>query len=213
MWGGQINYIGLWIWDRVLLPPSRASVRLPFLHRALSKNEVPPVPIHPNKSTQHHLRPVYQPSQKSTHISLILELYGRQVRHCKLPRLCLDNVNEAESMLLQLFSSRHWCKVWVCANYPVRVIPWHHKLLQKFFTMREIVSVIFLLFLILRKLHNPEPHRNPWPPACIILYLWPILCLPIYCHIHWQTQIDSMTALSVPLWYGLISTYDILRRE
>ena len=60
---GQIKHIGLCIWCRVLLHPSRASVCPPFLHQSPSKNEVPPVPIHPNKSTQHRLRSVYRPSK------------------------------------------------------------------------------------------------------------------------------------------------------
>ena len=198
---------------QVLLPQSRASVRPPFLHLSPSKNEVPPVQIHRNKSIQHQIFPVYWPSQQSTNISPILELYVRQVRHWKFLRFCLDNANKAESILPQLFSSRHWCEVWVCANDPVRVSLWHHKLLQHFCTMREIVSVILLIFLILRRLHNPEQHHNPWPPACSILDLRPILRLPVYCHIHWKTQIDPMTTLSVLPWYGLISTYEIRRRE
>ena len=107
LWDGQLNHIWFCIGDRVLLPPSWASVQLSFLHRSPSKNEVPPVPIHPNKITQHRLHPINQPSQQSTHISPILELYVRQVRHQKLPRCCLDNANEAESVLPQFFSRRH----------------------------------------------------------------------------------------------------------
>ena len=80
LWGGQLNHIGICIWGRLLLPPSRASVRPPFPHQCPSKNEVTAVPIHPNKSTQHRLCPVYRPSQKSTHISPIIELYVRQVK-------------------------------------------------------------------------------------------------------------------------------------
>ena len=105
------------------------------------------------------------------------------------------------------------CKVWVCTNYPIRVSPWHHKLLQNFCTMREIVSVILLILLILWIFHNPEPHHNTWPPACRIMYLCPIIWLPVYYHIHWKTQIDPMNILSVPSWYGLISTYEIQRIE
>ena len=107
MWVFQLNHIGLCIWVRVLLPPSRASVLPPFLHQPPSKNEVPHVLIHPNKITQRRLCPVYQPSQKSTHISTIIELYVRQVCHHKFPRCCLDNYNEAEFMLQQFFRSRH----------------------------------------------------------------------------------------------------------
>ena len=43
--------------------------------------------------------------------------------------------------------------------------------------------------------------------------LLPILRLPVYCHIHWKTQIDPMTTLSVPPRYGLSSTEDIQRIE
>ena len=136
LWDVQLNYIGLCIRGRVLLPPLHASVRPPFLRRPPNKNEVPPVPIHPNKSTQHRLCTVYRPSQKilisprlwnsildryaivnlrvaflasqkSTHISPIMEFYVRQVRHRKLPRCCLDKSNKVEFMLLQFFSSRH----------------------------------------------------------------------------------------------------------
>ena len=103
----QLNHIGICIWCRVILPPSHTSVLPPFLRQFPSKNEVPPVPIHPNKSTQHCIRPVYRPSQQSTHISPITELYVRQVHDQKLPRCCIDNTNEAESMLPQFFSSRH----------------------------------------------------------------------------------------------------------
>ena len=81
------------------------------------------------------------------------------------------------------------------------------------FTMREIVFIIFLLFLILCILNNPEPHHNSQPPACIIMYLHPILRLPVPCHIYRKTQIGPMTTLSVPPQYGLISTYDIQIRE
>ena len=80
---GHINHIGLCIWGRVLLPPLHASVCLPFIHITPSKNEAPPVPIHIKIITQHRIRPVYQPSQQSTHISRILELYVRQVRNWK----------------------------------------------------------------------------------------------------------------------------------
>ena len=107
LWGGHLKHIGLCIWVRFLLPPSHVSVRLPFLHQYPSKNKVLHVLIHPNKSTQHRRCPVYRPSQQSTHISTILELYVRQVRQRKLPRFCLDNANEAESMLPQFFSSSH----------------------------------------------------------------------------------------------------------
>ena len=107
MWDGQLNHIGICIWGRVILPPLHESVRPPFLHKSPSKNEVTPVTIHPNKSTQPWLCPFYRPSQQSTHISPILELCVRQVRHQKLTRFCFDNGNEAESMLPQLFSIRH----------------------------------------------------------------------------------------------------------
>ena len=107
LWGGQLNHIGLCIWVKVLFTLSRASVRPPFPHQGPSKNEVTAVPIYPNKSTQNRLRPVYRPCQKSTHISPIIELYVRQVRHFKLPLCWLDNSKEAESTLPQLFSSRH----------------------------------------------------------------------------------------------------------
>ena len=136
LWNGQLSHIGICIWGSVLFPLSRASVWMPLLHWYPSKNELTPVLIHLNKSTQHHIRPIYRPGQQSTHISLILKLYVRQVRHRKLPRCCLDNANEAESMLPQLFSSSHWCKVWFYANDPVRVSPWNHKFLQHFFTIR-----------------------------------------------------------------------------
>ena len=156
---------------------------------------------------------MYQPSQQSTHISPILELYVRQVCHQKFPRFCLDNVNEAESMLPQLFSSMHWWEVWVCANDLVRVSPWHHKFLQHFCTMMEIVSIILLLFLIFCRLQYSDPHHNSWPTACRILDLWPIPRLLVYCHIHWKTQIDPMTTLSIPPIYGLIITHETRRRE
>ena len=85
LWVDQLNNIGLCIWGRVLLYPSHESVRPPFTHQHPSKNEVTAVPIHPKKITQHRLRPVYRPSQKSTHISPFIALYVRQVRHRKLP--------------------------------------------------------------------------------------------------------------------------------
>ena len=69
MWDGQLNHIGICIWVRILLPPSHASLQPPFLHQSPSKNEVPPVLIHPHKSTQH------RPSQQSIHISPVLEIY------------------------------------------------------------------------------------------------------------------------------------------
>ena len=197
----------------VLLHPSRASVRRPFLHWSPSKNEVPPVPIHPNKSTQHRLCFVYRPSQQSTHISPILELFVRQVRDRKFPHFCIDNANEAESMITQLFSSRHWCKVWFCTNNPVRVSPWHQNFLQHFYTMKEIVFVVLLLLHILCRLNNTELQHNPRPPAFIILDFRHILWIPVHCHIHWQTKIDPITTLSLPARYGIIITYDIRRRE
>ena len=187
IWDSQLNHIGICIWGRVLLPPSHASVRQPFLRQPPSKNEVPPVTIHPNKSTQHRICPVYRHSQQSTNISPILELYVRQVRHRKFPCCCLNNANEAESIIPQLFSSRHWCKVWVCVNDIVRVSPLHHKFLQYFCNMREIVLIIFLIFLIPCILNNTDPHHNPRPPACIIMDLRPIPWIPVHCHIHWQT--------------------------
>ena len=144
---------------------------------------------------------------------MILELYIRQVRHRKFPRFRLDNANETESVIPQSFSIRHWCKVWVCTNGPVRVSPWYHNSLPHFCAMGEIVFIIFLIFLISCRLNNPEPHHNPWPPACSILYHFPILQLPIHCHIHCQNQIDPMTTLTIPPRYILISTYDIRRRE
>ena len=213
MWGGRLNHIGICIWVRLLLPPSHTSVRPPFLHRAPSKNEVPHVLIHLNKSTQHRICHVYLPSQQSANISPIMELYVWQVHHWKLPRCCLDTTNETESILTQLFSSRHGCKVWVYANDPVRVIPWHPNSLKHFCTMRDILFIVFLLFLITCRLNNPEPHNNPWPPVCIILDLWPILWIIFHCHIHRQTQIDPMTTLYLPPRYGIISTYEIRRVE
>ena len=107
LWDGQINRIGICTWVRVLFTPLRASVRPPFLRRYPSKNEVLHVPIRPNRSTQHWLCPVYRRSQKSTHISSILEFYVRQVRRQNFPGCCIDNANEADSMLPRLFSSRH----------------------------------------------------------------------------------------------------------
>ena len=76
-----------------------------------------------------------------------------------------------------------------------------------------IVFAIFLLFLILCRLNNPEPHHKPWPPACRIMDLCPILQLPAHCYIHRKTQMDPMTTLSVPPRYGTIITYEIRRRE
>ena len=107
MWGGHLNHIGICIWGRVLCHPSHASARPPFNHQSPSKNEVTAVPIHPNKSTKYRLCPVYRPSQKSTHISPVIELYVRQVSHCTLPRCYLDNAKEAESTLPKFFSIRH----------------------------------------------------------------------------------------------------------
>ena len=124
IWDCQIKHIRICNWGRVLLLPPHTSVRPPFLNLSPSKNEVPPIPIHPNKITQHRILPVYWPSQQSTHISLILWLYVRHVGHRKLPRCCLDNANKMESMLPKIFNSRQWCEVWVCANDPVRVGPW-----------------------------------------------------------------------------------------
>ena len=65
----------------------------------------------------------------------------------------------------------------------------------------------------LAELTNYKPHHNPQLPACRILDLLPILRLPDHCHIHCQTQIDLMTTMSIPPWYGLIRTYEIRRRE
>ena len=50
LWYGQLNHIGFYIWSRLILPPSRVSVRPPFLHWASSKDEVPHVLIHPKKA-------------------------------------------------------------------------------------------------------------------------------------------------------------------
>ena len=116
LWDVQLNHIGIYIWGRFILPPYQVIVRTLFLHLPSSKNEVPPVPFHPNKSTQHRLHPVYRPIQQYTHISPFLELYVRQVRHQIFPCCRINNANEMETMLPQLFSSRHWWKVWVCAN-------------------------------------------------------------------------------------------------
>ena len=116
-------------------------------------------------------------------------------------------------MLPKCFISRHWCKVWSCENYPVRVSPWHQKFFQNLCTMREILFIIFLISLIPCRLHNPEPHHNPRLPVCRTLYLRPILRIPYHCHIYQQPQMDPMTTLSLPPWYGLISTYEIRRRE
>ena len=77
--------------------------------------------------------------------------------------------------------------------------------------MRDIFFIILLLFLIPFKLNNPEPHKNPRPPACSILDIRPIIWIPVHCHIHWQTQIYPMTTLSIPPQYGL--KYEIRRRE
>ena len=116
-------------------------------------------------------------------------------------------------MIPQLFSIRHWWKLWFCTNNPIRVIPWHHNFLQHFCTMIEIIFIIFLLLLIPWRLNNTEPYHNPRPTACRILGLHPILLIHVHFRIHWQTQIDPMTSLSVPLQYGLISTYEIRGRE
>ena len=79
--------------------------------------------------------------------------------------------------------------------------------------MRDIVIVIFLLFIIPCILNNPDTHHNPRPTACIIPGLCHILWIPFHFHIHWQTQIDPMTNLSVPPQYGLVGTDDKQRRE
>ena len=50
MCDGQINHIDLFIWGRFVFPPSHVSLWLPFLHRVPSKNELPPVPLHPKKA-------------------------------------------------------------------------------------------------------------------------------------------------------------------
>ena len=169
--------------------------------------------MHTNKNTQYLLLPIYRRIQFSTRIFLILELYVRQVHHQKFLRWCLYNANETESMLPRFFNSNHWCKVWVCANYPLCIIPWQHRLLQHVFTMRDILFIIFLLFLITCRLNNTYPHHNPQMPTCSIMYLLPILRLPFHCNIYQQTQTDPMNTLSVPLQYWLISTYDIWNRE
>ena len=93
------------------------------------------------------------------------------------------------------------------------VIPWQHKFLQNFCNMREIVFFIFLIFLIPCRLNNPKPYHNPRPPTCSILYICPILWLPVHFHKNQGKQIDSMTTLFLPPRYGIISTYDIQRRE
>ena len=118
-------------------------------------------------------------------------------------------------MLIQLFSISKWCwfKVWVCANYPVRVSSWYCKFLQHFLTMREIIFVVFLVCLVPCRLNNTDPYHNIQPPACSILYIWPIIHITVHCHIHRKTQIDPMTTLSVPPRYLLVSTYEIRRRE
>ena len=56
----QLNHIGICFWGRFFFPPSHASVRPPFLRQSPSKNELPTVPIHPNKITQHRICPVYR---------------------------------------------------------------------------------------------------------------------------------------------------------
>ena len=47
---GQITHIGIYIWGKFVLTPSQVSVQPPFLRRSSSKNEVPPVPIHPKEA-------------------------------------------------------------------------------------------------------------------------------------------------------------------
>ena len=66
LWDGQLNNIRICICGRVLLPPSHASEQTLFLHQSPNKHEVPPVPIHPNRSTQHQICPVYRTCQQST---------------------------------------------------------------------------------------------------------------------------------------------------
>ena len=56
-------------------------------------------------------------------------------------------------------------------------------------------------------------HHNYWSPAHSILDLFPIIRIPIHCHIHRKTQIDPMATLSIPTQYGLIITYEIQTRE
>ena len=70
------------------------SVQPPFLHQAPRKNEVPSVPIHPKKSTQHQICPFYRPSQQSTDILPIMYIYVRQLCHRKLTCFRLDNTNK-----------------------------------------------------------------------------------------------------------------------
>ena len=118
-----------------------------------------------------------------------------------------------ELMIRKFFIIRHWCEVWVCANDPVCINPCQHKLLQNLCTMREIFFVIFLIYLVPCRLNNPEQHHNPWPLACRILDIRPIIWLPVHCHIHLQTQMYTTTKLFLPPWYVLIITDDIQRRE
>ena len=84
---------------------------------------------------------------------------------------------------------------------------------SEIFTMRDIVSVILLLFLIICRLKNTEPNNNPRSPVCSIMDIHPIIQIPVHCHIHLQNQIDPTITLSVPPRYGIVSTYDIRRRE
>ena len=49
LWDGKLNHIELCICLRILFPPTHASVHPPFLHWSTSKNELPPVLVHPKK--------------------------------------------------------------------------------------------------------------------------------------------------------------------
>ena len=107
MWYVQLDDIGICIGGRFLFLPSHVSVRPPFLHQSSRKNEVLPVLIHPNKSTQNCLRPAYWISQQSTHFSPILQLYVIPVHHCKFMHCHLENANETESTIPSSLSIRH----------------------------------------------------------------------------------------------------------
>ena len=80
---------------------------------------------------------------------------------------------------------------------PLWILSWSSFCYSSFFA--DLITMSFIII----------PART----TCSIMDLRPILRLPVHFHIHRQTQIYPMNTLSVPSRYGIISTYEIRRRE
>ena len=49
--------------------------------------------------------------------------------------------------------------------------------------------------------------HQPTFPACTILNFTATFWLSINCYTHWKTNVDTIADMSIPSWYGLVSTY------